>query len=80
MGGSIRIPSSFTSLFGLKPTTRRLPYGKALNTFLGQEAIESALGPMSVDLGGVVEFARGLIQGRPWETDPQVIPMEWKEE
>ncbi|KAL1726399.1 amidase signature domain-containing protein [Schizophyllum commune] len=80
IGGSIRIPSAFCGLYGVRPTMRRLPYYGASNTYLGQEAVESSLGPMSRSLAGLVEFVKAVTNGNPSDVDPKVVEMPWREE
>ncbi|KAL1743031.1 amidase signature domain-containing protein [Schizophyllum fasciatum] len=77
IGGSIRIPSAFNGLYGLRPTMRRLPYYGTSNTFLGQGA---TLGPMSRTLSGLAELTRAVTMGNPWDVDPRVIEMPWRED
>lgn len=46
-GGSIRVPAAFNFLYGIRPSQGRMPYGKMANSMLGQETIESVVGPMA---------------------------------
>jgi len=39
LGGSIRVPSAFNFLYGLRPSHGRLPYGKMANSMEGQETV-----------------------------------------
>ncbi|KAL1673882.1 amidase signature domain-containing protein [Schizophyllum commune] len=75
--GSIRIPSAFCGLYGVRPTMRRLPYYGASNTYLGQGA---SLGPMSRSLSGLVEFVKAVTNGNLSDVDPKVVEMPWREE
>ncbi|KAJ1598622.1 hypothetical protein NDA14_005296 [Ustilago hordei] len=44
IGGSIRQPCGVTGLYGLRPTTQRLPYAGVRSTMPGNEAVTSSLG------------------------------------
>jgi amidase len=44
IGGSVRIPSSFTNLYGLRPTFGRFPTYGAKSALAGQEAVNSVNG------------------------------------
>ncbi|KAI9031140.1 general amidase [Hyaloraphidium curvatum] len=79
IGGSIRIPSAFNSLYGLKPSYNRLPYGLAANSLLGQESIVSALGPISEDLAACEIFVRAVLGQEPWQHDPSCLRIPWNE-
>lgn len=76
---SIRIPAAFCNLYSLRSTVRRFPYGRALNTLMGQENVASCLGPMCTNLQGCVAFTRGLLAVEPWKTDASVVPIPWRE-
>lgn len=44
IGGSIRIPASFNGLYGLRPSTGRLPYQGMANSFDGAPGVLSVVG------------------------------------
>ncbi|KAI9027702.1 general amidase [Hyaloraphidium curvatum] len=77
IGGSIRVPSAFNSLYGLKPSSARLPYGGARNSLLGMESVVSSLGPMSPDLAACGIFVRAVLAQEPWRFDPSCLRMPW---
>lgn len=79
IGGSIRIPSAFNGLFGLKPSYNRMPYTNAMNSFLGQESICSVLGPLSRSTSGLRVFTKAVLDLKPHLYDPYVIEKSWDE-
>jgi amidase len=52
IGGSIRVPSAFNFLYGLRPSHGRLPYGKMANSMEGQETVHSVCGPLTHSVAG----------------------------
>lgn len=80
IGGSIRAPCSITGLFGLRPTHGRVSYHLAGNTYLGQEAIRSAAGPMCRSSADVRLFMKSLVDTNQHEHDPQSLPIPWRTE
>lgn len=46
-GGSIRVPSGFCGIFGLKPSVARLPHGGLSGAHGGMENIVGCVGPMA---------------------------------
>ncbi|TKY84491.1 hypothetical protein EX895_006392 [Sporisorium graminicola] len=80
IGGSIRQPCGVCGLYGLRPTTQRLPYGGVRSTMPGNEGVGSSLGPMATSLRDVELFMRSLLndQTRPWEWDHTVLPTPWR--
>ncbi|KAH9891213.1 general amidase [Cubamyces lactineus] len=79
IGGSVRIPSTFCGLYGLRPSYERLPYCNAVNAQEGQESISSVLGPMTNSLEGVRTFTKAIIDAKPWRKDPLCVRKEWSE-
>ena len=56
IGGSIRSPSANNGLFGLRPTSYRLPFVGWMATMMGEEAVIPVIGPMSTSLEGIKDF------------------------
>lgn len=53
IGGSIRVPSAFNFLYGLRPSHGRLPYANMANSMEGQETVHSVVGPIAHSVGGM---------------------------
>ncbi|CAF5125783.1 unnamed protein product, partial [Rotaria sp. Silwood1] len=79
IGGSIRIPASFSNLWSLKPSHGRLPYGNIKTTLDGKESIASVCGPMAHCASDLVYFMQAVLQQEPWKYDPKSIDMPWRE-
>jgi amidase len=45
----------------------------------GQEAVRSINGPMSSSLDAIKFWAKTVVDGKPWEKDPGMIPIPWRE-
>lgn len=85
VGGSIRWPASSVGAYGLRPSKGRVPYAGIASVLGGLEAVTDvgfSVGPMSAgnveDLG--IAMRAVLVGGRPWERDPLVVEMPWREE
>jgi amidase len=79
IGGSIRSPAANQGLFGLRPTSYRLPLDGFAATMTGQEQIVPVIGPLSTSLEGIKIFMKTLIDQKPWLYEPSLVPMPWRE-
>jgi len=80
IGGSIRIPAAFNGLFGLRPSTGRMPYEGMANSFDGAPSISSVVGPLSSSSAGLKLAVKSILQTEPWQHDPRVHPIPWRSE
>ncbi|KAF1811890.1 amidase [Eremomyces bilateralis CBS 781.70] len=80
IGGSIRIPAAFNGLYGLRPSSGRLPYEGMANSMDGQNSILSVVGPLSSTPGGLKLVTKALLGMQPWSYDPMVVELPWREE
>lgn len=79
IGGSIRSPAANNGLFGLRPTSYRLPMGGLSATMLGEEQIVPVIGPLSQSLEGIKLFVKAIIDQQPWLYEPSLLPIPWKQ-
>lgn len=69
-GGSIRIPSSFCSVYGLKPTHNRLSYLPAVN----HASTCAVQGPIAADVSSLAAVYTVVCQPHPATGFPKTIP------
>ncbi|KAK7059185.1 hypothetical protein VNI00_001812 [Paramarasmius palmivorus] len=79
-GKSIRIPSAFCGVYGLRPSYGRVPYGGCVNSLEGQDSVLSVLGPISNSIGGLKVFMKAVVDAQPWLKDPLAVRKRWSEE
>ncbi|CZT16608.1 related to vitamin D3 hydroxylase-associated protein [Ramularia collo-cygni] len=79
IGGSIRSPAANNGVYGLRPTSYRLPLDGFAATMLGEEQVVPVVGPLSASLEGIKLFMKTLIDQKPWLYEPSLIPMPWKD-
>jgi len=79
IGGSIRVPSAFNFLYGLRPSHGRLPYGKMANSMEGQETVHSVVGPITHSVEDMRLFVKSVLSQEPWKYDSKVAPMPWRQ-
>ncbi|XP_072505417.1 fatty-acid amide hydrolase 1-like isoform X2 [Notamacropus eugenii] len=79
-GGSIRIPSAFCGIYGLKPTGYRLSYNGINSAVKGKKSIITMAGPMTRDVDSLVLIFRLLLSEYMFQLDPMVPPMPFREE
>ena len=78
IGGSVRSPSANCGLYGLRPSSYRMPMSGQAATMAGQEQIVPVLGPLSTSLEGVKLFMKTIIDAKPWLSEPSLVPLPWK--
>lgn len=78
IGGSIRVPSAFNFLYGLRPSHGRLPYAKLANSMEGQETVHSVCGPLTHSVADMRLFVQSVLAEEPWKYDSKVIPLPWR--
>ncbi|KAF4125867.1 amidase [Geosmithia morbida] len=80
IGGSIRIPAHMMGLYGLKPSSARLPYRGVPVSQDGQEHVPSSVGPLARDLETILTAMSSVVGARPWDLDPRCAPIPWRQE
>ncbi|KAF2149438.1 amidase [Myriangium duriaei CBS 260.36] len=80
IGGSIRIPAAFNGLYGLRPSTGRLPYEGMANSFDGGPGVISVVGPLAPNIGALKLVFQGLLSKEPWFHDPLVHDLPYRPE
>ncbi|OCK98416.1 amidase [Cenococcum geophilum 1.58] len=80
LGGSIRIPAAFNGLYGIRPSTGRLPYEGMANSMDGQNSIPSVVGPLATSVSSLRLVIMALLSQEPWLHDPMVNEIPWRYE
>ncbi|KAH8697040.1 acetamidase [Talaromyces proteolyticus] len=78
VGGSIRVPSAFNFLYGIRPSHGRMPYARMANSMEGQETVHSVTGPIAHSAADIRLFLTSILSEEPWKYDSKVIPLEWR--
>ena len=79
IGGSIRIPAGFNGLYGIRPTSGRMPYEGMANSMDGQNSILSVVGPLATTARAVRLLTKAVLSAKPWLYDPLVVDMPWRD-
>lgn len=79
IGGSIRIPSAFNGLCGLKPSSGRIPYEGMANSMDGQSSLLSVVGPLATSVESLKIFVQAVLGTKPWLHDPLALELPWRE-
>ncbi|GMM37027.1 hypothetical protein DASC09_043520 [Saccharomycopsis crataegensis] len=78
IGGSIRIPASFNSLYALRPTSGRYPTYGTRSGLPGLESVNSVNGPLCTSLASMEWYLSNLVDADPSTVDPKVCYSPWK--
>ncbi|OIW25154.1 amidase [Coniochaeta ligniaria NRRL 30616] len=78
IGGSIRIPAHMMGLYGLKPSSSRLPYYGVPVSTEGQEHVPSSIGPLARTLSSITKVMHDVITSEPWTQDSRCAPIPWR--
>ncbi|VUC32949.1 unnamed protein product [Clonostachys rosea] len=80
IGGSVRIPSHMMGLYGLKPSSARLPYRGVPVSTDGQEHVPSSIGPMARSFSMIYAVTKAMISAEPWKLDARCAALPWRED
>ncbi|XP_007430219.1 fatty-acid amide hydrolase 1 [Python bivittatus] len=80
IGGSIRIPSGFCGICGLKTTGNRISKKGIVPSIPGQRSVFVGLGPMARDVDSLALCLRALLCKKMFHLDPTVPPLPFNEQ
>ncbi|KAL2012127.1 hypothetical protein VTN00DRAFT_4845 [Thermoascus crustaceus] len=80
IGGSVRIPAAFNGLYGIRPSSGRIPYEGAANSMDGQNTILSVVGPIAATVGSLKLLFKAVLSQQPWYHDPLTLELPWRDE
>ncbi|KAF4151134.1 hypothetical protein CNMCM6069_004487 [Aspergillus lentulus] len=80
IGGSVRIPAVFNGLYGIRPSSGRVPYEGAANSMDGQNTILSVIGPLATTARSLRLLFKAVLSQEPWFHDPLVLEVPWRED
>ncbi|KAI9009033.1 amidase signature domain-containing protein [Hyaloraphidium curvatum] len=80
IGGSVRGPAAFNGVYGLKPTSLRIPLLGGMTLIGGQESVRSVGGPLGSSVEDLDLMMRTILAARPYQLDPMVLNVGWREE
>ncbi|XP_070261148.1 fatty-acid amide hydrolase 1-like isoform X2 [Myotis yumanensis] len=79
-GGSVRIPSSFCGVYGLRTSRNRLSYTGIASAVKGKTTVAAVAGPLARDVDSLVLCLRALLSEDLHQLDPTVPFMPFRKE
>ncbi|CAK7234683.1 hypothetical protein SCUCBS95973_009019 [Sporothrix curviconia] len=80
IGGSIRAPATFNGLYGMRPSSERIPKGGLTTSAPGQVSIKVSCGPVCHSVADLKLVTRVLLQHYAYiGYDPSCVPFPWNE-
>ncbi|ROW02769.1 hypothetical protein VSDG_01721 [Cytospora chrysosperma] len=77
--GSVRIPALCCGIYGFKPTSGRIPYGKQVPfTNPGLRTILPSAGPLANDLDALEILLKSVVDSRPALVDSTATDVPWR--
>jgi amidase len=80
IGASIRLPSHFNGLHGLRPSFNRLPLKDISVAMDGEDTVPFVVGPMATTSRSVNLLMQSLLGCSPWLYDPLVPELPWRDD
>uniref|UniRef100_A0A8C5RES1 Fatty-acid amide hydrolase 1 n=1 Tax=Laticauda laticaudata TaxID=8630 RepID=A0A8C5RES1_LATLA len=80
IGGSIRIPSAFCGICGLKTTSNRISKKGIVSSMAGQKGAFVGLGPMARDVDSLALCLKAVLCKKMFHLDPTVPPLPFNEQ
>ncbi|KAI9730866.1 MAG: hypothetical protein M1834_005584 [Cirrosporium novae-zelandiae] len=80
IGGSIRVPSAFCGLYGLKASVARLPHSGLSGLHNGMQNIIGCVGPIATCIADLRLFCETALAANPWDHEPSLIEIPWRTE
>jgi amidase len=78
IGGSVRSPAANNGVYGLRPTTFRLPRQGIIGVQSGKESIIGVIGPLAQGREDINLFMKTVLDAEPWLKDPSLVPLPWR--
>ncbi|KAI9661576.1 MAG: hypothetical protein M1821_008814 [Bathelium mastoideum] len=78
IGGSVRIPADLQGLYALMPSVGRVPYESSAKE--QEYLVLPVAGPLTTSLSSLEFFMEVLMDTKPWEVHPRLLPIPWRKE
>jgi amidase len=80
IGGSIRAPAAFNGLYGMRPSSDRVPKAGVLSTAPGQNSVKVSVGPICHSMTDLQMLVKLLLTHPTLPYEPTCIPGSWMED